>query len=184
MNRRLKRVAWGAAALAPVIFVVLFIFTFWLSVRPVPLAGWVKRVQRPGYRLISSIETPDHSYFAFFDAGDDRLAFCSLVKEKRGDAAISGRVVISTSTGVTTITTADGEEALDTRQRRFTVLTRKILAVYNEIDGTEFPIKRDITGDLRVRYRVSGDEILDTEIPWGRFRTRAPFPERGRQNQD
>jgi hypothetical protein len=163
MNRFVRRVIWATVIVGPLILIGLLV-TFWLSIRPGSLREWVARVQRPGYSLIYSTETPDHSYFALFDAGGDRMAFCYLTKRRPG---------VST-TSVTSITSADGEDALDTEHRKFTSLTRKILGVYGVIDGAELPIKPGVRGNLRVRYAEDNSEVLNAEIPWRQDAQRKP----------
>jgi hypothetical protein len=81
----MKMTAKGTILLLMVIALVTS-WDAWRKLRPGTLSSWVQQVQRPGYRLLYSTETDDHSYYAIFDAGDDYLAFCSLEKRRPGAA--------------------------------------------------------------------------------------------------
>ena len=113
----------------------------------------MERVRRPGYRLIYSTETPDHVYYAIFDAGDDRLAFCEL--DNRPPPFIR---IISTS-----ITTAKGKDVRGEGKR----LVRSLLWIHDVEDGYEYPIERGVVGKLRVRHRIGFRKVFDEKIDWG-----------------
>ncbi len=152
MKRRHKGLIWGVAIAGPLILVGLPILSFWLWLHPSSLQDWIERVRRPGYRLLYSTETPDRSYYAFFDAGNDRLAFCQLESAMHESSS-------------TSITTVDGEDVVDTKQ--LTGLTRNLLGVYHVSDGIEIPIKGGVVGKLRVRHTADHRVVLDVEVPWG-----------------
>ncbi len=156
MKRSRKLLIGGLVAVLPVLLVGEIVLYFWLSLRHVPLAAWVERVRRPGYHLLYSKETSDHSYYAIFDASDDRLALCEL----------EGRATNQIRMSTTSITTLDGKDALDTT-RAGRPLLRNLLGVYTVMDGYEEAIKPGIAGRLKVRHEVGHEEAaIDTEIDW------------------
>jgi hypothetical protein len=154
LNRRQRKLlVWGAAVVAAVILIGTPVLYGWLWFRPVSLPEWIERVRRANYRLIYSSEATDHSYYAIFDAGDNRLAFCHLHKSAQPSSTILD-------------ITIDGEDVMDTKHRQYSSLNRSFLGVYSVTDGVELPIKPGVAGKLRVRYEVDDHDILDTEIPW------------------
>jgi hypothetical protein len=153
LNRQRKVLVWGAAVVAAVILIGTPVLYGWLWFRPVSLPEWIERVRRPDYRLIYSTEATDHSYYAIFDAGDNRLAFCHLHKSAHPSSTLLD-------------ITIDGKDVMDTKHRQYSSLNRSFLGLYSVMDGVELPIKRGVAGKLRVRYEADGKDILDTEIPW------------------
>jgi len=150
MKRSRAVVVCGAIA----VLVGMAFLGWWLALGPVSLPQWVERVRRPGYRLLFATETPDQSYYAIFDAGDDKLAFCH--RHRPGHHYSSSL----------TISAVGGKDVLDTKHRRFTVLTRKVLGFYGVIDGEEYPIKPGVVGPLGLRFLPTGAEELYADIPW------------------
>jgi hypothetical protein len=123
------------------------------------LPAWLGRVQRPGYALLHAAQTEDGSYFAVFDAGDDWLAFCH---SERGEYRVTS----------TSVSEADGNDALDTKARQFTTLTRTYhfgVGTYGIIDGEVLPIRRGARGPLRIAYWARDENVLlfSAEVPWG-----------------
>jgi hypothetical protein len=163
MNSRQRLLLWGTVPAVPfgfALLVGLIVLNFWLSLRPVPLEAWVQRVRRPGYRLLYSTETPLHSYYAIFDAGNEYLALCELDRMAHGT---SGWV------GSTDIRSADGQDALDNTDNRPTVpLLRNLLGIWTVDDGVALPIKPALVGKLHIQHELDGANVLDVEIEWGR----------------
>jgi hypothetical protein len=118
--------------------------------------SWVNRVRRPGYVLLYSTQDHDGAYYAIFDAGGNRLAFCR-----------SSEVHSVTSLQVLD---ASGNQALDKRGPRFTPLVRTLdlgFTKYSIDDGDELVIKPELQGRLHVLYRdENNNPLLDVVIPW------------------
>lgn len=129
-------------------------FVIYRRIEPASLRSWIARVERPGWRLLHSAETDTH-WFAVFDAGDDRLAFCWRDRGKEPRSYQSSL----------TVTDAAGKDVEDS-SRRTQFVDRDVWIVVGEygiVDGHSHPIRPGHAGHSSVIAVLSKPD--DVSLP-------------------